>query len=66
MRELLWISKHQKEMKKYSGKWVALTDKGLIAAGDSLSEVSEVVKKRGIKDVMFMKIPRKDEDMSIL
>lgn len=63
-----WMSSHSKEVDKYNGKWVAVTDDGIITSGESLSEVSSNLKKKGIKldDVMVMKVPRADEEMSIL
>lgn len=68
MNELEWLSSHPKEAEKYSGKWVAVTDKGIVASAYSLSEVASSLEKRGVslKDVMVMKMPRKDEEMSIL
>lgn len=68
MQELEWLSSHPKEVEKYSGKWVAVTDSGIIASGDSLSEVTSALKRKDIKleDVMVMKVPREDEEMSIL
>ncbi len=68
MNELKWLSSHPEEAEKRSGKWVAVTDKGIAASGDSLSEVESSLKKKGLslKEVMVMKMPRKDEDMSIL
>ena len=63
-----WMSLHSKEVEKYSGKWVAVTDDGIVASGDSLSEVNSILKAKGSKleEVMVMKVPRKDEEMSIL
>ena len=68
MNELEWLSSHPEDTEKYSGKWIAVTNKGIIASGDSLSEVTSILKKKGIKleDVMVMKLPREDEEMSIL
>lgn len=68
MNELEWLSSHPKETEKYSGKWVAVTDKGIVASGESLSEVESSLAKKGLslKNVMVMKIPREDEEMSIL
>ncbi len=68
MQELEWLSSHPKEAEKYSGKWVALTKTGIVAAGDSISEVELVLSKKGVKldEVMLMKVPRKDEELSIL
>ena len=63
-----WMSAHPKEVDKYSGKWVAATDDGIVASGDSLPEVRSILSEKGLKldDVMVMKVPRKDEEMSIL
>ena len=68
MNELEWPSSHPKETEKHSGKWVGVTDKGIAASGDSVSEVEATLKEKGMKldEVMPMKIPRKDEEMSIL
>lgn len=68
MNELEWLSSHPEEAEKYSGKWVAVTDKGIVASGESLSEVESSLKSKGmsLKEVMVMKMPRKDEEMSIL
>lgn len=66
--ELEWLSSHPQEVEKYSGKWVAVTENGIVASGESASEVEALLKNKGIKldEVMFMKAPRKDEDASIL
>lgn len=68
MNELEWLSSHPEETGKYSGKWIAVTDKGIVASADSASEVEALLKKKGISldEVMVMKVPRKDEEMSIL
>lgn len=68
MNELKWMSSHSKEVEKHSGKWVAVTDKGIVASGNSVSQVETELKKKGMKwdDVMLMKVPRPDEEMSIL
>jgi len=68
MQELEWMSSHPKDVEKYSGKWVAVTNKGIVASGDSVSEVGTILKEKGIRwdEVMLMKVPRKDEELSIL
>ena len=68
MNELEWLSSHPKESDKHSGKWVAVTSKGIVASADSVSEVEAVLDKKDIslEKVMLMKVPRKDEEMSIL
>lgn len=67
MYELEWLSSHPEEVEKYSGKWVAVTDKDIVASGDSVSEVEAVLKKKGIAwdEVMLMKVPRKDEELLV-
>ena len=68
MQELEWLSSNPKEVEKYSGKWVALTKDGVVASGDSVSEIKVALKEKGIEldQVMLMKVPRKDEELSIL
>ena len=68
MQELEWMSSHPKEVEKFSGKWVAVTKNGIIASGDSVSEIEASLKSKSInlEAVMLMKVPRKDEEMSIL
>lgn len=66
-KDLEWISKHSKELKRYSGKWVALkAEKGIIASGNSVKEVMDVAKKKGIENPLVTKVPRKDEEAYIL
>lgn len=68
MQELEWLSSHPKEVEKYSGKWIAVKEDGIVSSGDSVSEVEETLKEKGVTwdEVMLMKVPRKDEEMSIL
>lgn len=68
LSESEWISKNSGIVDGYTGKWVAvLGDKGIIASGDTIKEVNkELLKKRIKKMPLITKIPRDDEDMSIL
>ena len=68
MQELEWMSAHPEEVERYSGKWVAVSIGGVVAAGNSVSEVEAILRKKGIalEKVLLMKVPRKDEEMSIL
>ncbi len=68
MQELEWMSSHPKEVERYSGKWVAVSHSGVVAAGNSVSEVEATLKKKGVawEKVLLMKVPRKDEELSIL
>lgn len=66
--ESKWISKNTNIVDKYTGKWVAiLEDKGVVASGDTIKEVNRELLKKGIKKLpLITKIPRDDEEMSIL
>lgn len=63
-----WISKNPDIVNKYSGKWVAvLENKGIVASGDTVKEVNKKLLKKNIKELpLITKIPRDDEEMSIL
>ena len=67
-QESKWISKHPKIVNKYTGKWVAiLGTKGIIASGETIKEITQELKKKGIAELpLITKIPRDDEEMSIL
>ncbi len=68
MQELEWMSAHPDEVERYSGKWVAINRDGVIAAGNAVSEVEVILRKKGValEKVLMTKVPRKDEEMSIL
>jgi len=66
-RESIWVSKHQKELAKYAGKWIAVLRNKLIASGGSVTEVMQKVKEKGIKELpLVTMVPRKDEGPYIL
>ena len=67
-KELNWISKHPKEIEKYSGRWVALkADDGILASGYLLNKVIEKTKRKEPKAVpCVFKVPRKDEEEFVL
>ncbi len=46
--------------KKYKGKWIALTldEKKVIASGESLGQILEESKKKGLEHPIVMKIPK--------
>ena len=45
--------------KKYKGKWIALTldEKKVIASGESLEQILEESKKKGLEHPIVMRIP---------
>jgi len=46
--------------KKYKGKWVALTldEEEVIASGESLPQILEEAKRKGLEHPIVMKIPK--------
>ncbi len=66
--ELEWLSEHQEELERYSGKWIALeAEKGILAWGESVKEVLEAARrKHKIKSPTVFLVPRKDEGAYIL
>jgi len=66
-QESNWISEHQEIIDEYSGRWVAILKDKLVAAGNSIEEVRKILKKKDIKELpLITKIPRQDEELSIL
>ena len=66
-KDLEWMSKHAKQLKRYSGKWVALkAGKGIIASGNSARDVMDIAKRKGVEEPLVTKVPRKDEEAYIL
>ena len=39
--ESIWISEHHRELKQYSGKWIAVWKDRVVASGDSVLEATE-------------------------
>ena len=66
--ELMWLSKHRKEVEKYSGKWIAIeAKKGILAWGETVKEVIEAArKKHKVQSPTIFLVPRKDEEAYIL
>lgn len=66
--ELEWLSEHQDEVERYSGKWIALEAKrGILAWGESVGEVLEAARrKHKVKSPTVFLVPRKDEEAYIL
>ena len=65
--ELEWMSRHGKEVEKYSGRWIAvLADKGITGSGMSPKEAVRKSKEKYPESPLVMKIPRKDEEAYVL
>jgi hypothetical protein len=67
LRESLWVSRHQSEMKPYEGRWIAVSGGRVAASGKTLREVMAAWKAKGLKgQPLVTKIPRKDEALYVL
>ncbi len=55
-----WLSKNQSELDSYAGKWVALSDKGIVAVATTLKEL---LKAKGVnpKTQVVHKVPTDEE-----
>jgi len=66
-KELNWISTHFEELEDYWGKWVAILEDKIIATGDSVKEVMEIVNQKKIKEQPLVTlVPSKDEETYVL
>ena len=62
-----WISRHPDIIDKYTGKWIAVLKDRVVASGDTIKEVNRELIKKGIAELpLITKVPRDDEEMSIL
>jgi len=55
-----WFSRHDSELAKCAGKWVAIADNRLLMCGE-LTDVVKTAKKIGGKNVLIGKVPAPDE-----
>lgn len=60
-----WSIKHSTELDKHAGKWVAISNDGLIAVSGTLKELMD---KKEVKRLnpLITRIPTKEEILSIL
>lgn len=66
-KESIWVSKHQKKLAIYAGKWIAVIDDKVVASGKNVQEVMELCKKIKVTSLpLVTKIPRQDEEMYVL
>ena len=66
-QESKWISEHSDIIDKHSGKWVAILKDKIVAVGENVNEIKSILIKKGIKGLpLITKIPRRDEELSIL
>ena len=65
--DIIFILKNEKKLeKKYSGKYVAVWKKKVVAAGKTISEVYHVVKESKFKNPLITYIPKKGEEALLI
>ena len=65
--ELNWMNEHPEELEKYQGKWIGLTESGIVTADDDVIKVTEVLKNKFPKRIpCIFKVQKKDEQLIIL
>ncbi len=37
-----WMAEHDNELRKYAGKWIAVTARGVVASSDSFKELMKI------------------------
>ena len=66
IKELRWMSQHQKEIEKHSGMWIAVWEDRIISVGRTAKEVLEESQKKGVKTPHVTIVPRRDEGTYVL
>jgi len=65
-QDMEWISKHQKELEVYRGKWIAVCNNEIVGVGKTAKEALQQGKKRGFHKPHLTMVMRKDEGMYVL
>ena len=67
MPELAWLAEHEAELEKqHPGKWIAVSPKGLVAMGDSSTEVIEEAARKGVADPLITALKSKEVQGTII
>ena len=60
-----WLAKNGGSLDEYAGKWVAVTDHGVVSVANSLKELLKNPEVKKLKP-LITKIPRPEEAYSLL
>jgi hypothetical protein len=55
--DLRWVHEHMGELGEYSGQWIAVIARRIVASGTDLSAVIDRVEQQGLTDPFVTKIP---------
>jgi hypothetical protein len=65
--ETLYLLQHSGEIElEFAGKYIAISENGVIASGQTIHEVYEVTDKMGIKDPLITYVPRVGEELLLV
>ena len=56
---------HAKTIKKYKRKWVALVSGKVVAAGNTLREVKDLVERKHLKNYVFHLVPPSSASLAL-
>jgi hypothetical protein len=59
--EMMWLADHKQELQQYEGQWIGLEGYNLIAHDRQLSNVTRILKERGLEVPFTMFVPRSTE-----
>ena len=66
--ELDWLTHHPRQVRRFTGQWVAILDEEIVAHGRSVAAVMQAARRRIPSDrlPLVTKIPRRNETNYIL
>ncbi len=62
-KEFIWLIKHPKELEKYAGQYIAISNQKIIAHSHDFTEVFFKAKKKAEQEPLFHKVDRKNEEV---
>jgi len=63
--ELQYVADHMKELEAYSGEWLLIEGRDLLAHSADIKVIKKAVKKNGIRAPFVQYVPTKEEANSI-
>lgn len=55
--DLHWFHDHLKEFVEYQGKWVAVIDRRIVAASDTVDDLLDKVEEQGMTEPLVASVP---------
>ena len=66
--EMIYLNEHTEDIEqKYCGKHIAILNDSVIASGDSITEVYQIVEELGVEGVpLVLYVPRQGEEIMLV